>query len=242
MAAPLLEVEGITASYGSVPALEEVSFSLQQGELLLLAGPNGAGKSTLMRVLVGLHRPARGEVRLKGRRANRWAPHVRTRRGLAWIPEGRGVIAELSVRENLDLARFGPRWSAERRSEVLERFPVLAGALDRPAGTLSGGEQQMLALGRALASGPDVMLVDEPSLGLAPMVVANMMEVFKALRDEGHSILVVEQRAALVQHIASRVLLIRRGRVSTSSAGLDFTEIDFTEFAHDDGHRGIAKP
>jgi branched-chain amino acid transport system ATP-binding protein len=230
LAAPLLEVEGVSAAYGAVRAIHEVSLRLEPGELLLLAGPNGAGKSTLMRVLVGLHKPQCGRIGFDGDDIAKWTPNRRSRRGLAWIPEGRGVIRELSVEENLDLARFGHDWSPKRRADVLERFPVLGRSLKRPAGTLSGGEQQMLALARALASGPRLLLVDEPSLGLAPKIVDEVMSLLKALRDEGHSILLVEQRAAQVQHVASRILLMREGRISEAPETVEFTEMDFAQF------------
>jgi branched-chain amino acid transport system ATP-binding protein len=230
LAAPLLEVRGISASYGALRAIDDVSLELHAGELLLLAGPNGAGKSTLMRVLVGLHRPDAGSIALERQAITGWSPNRRARAGLAWIPEGRGVIPELTVEENLDLARFGKAWTPRRRAEILERFPVLGRSLGRPAGTLSGGEQQMLALGRALASGPHLLLVDEPSLGLAPLIVHEVMSLLKQLREEGHSILLVEQRAAQVEHVASRILLMRQGRISDAPPHIEFTEMDFAHF------------
>lgn len=230
MAEPLLSIDGICARYGSVQVLFDVSLTLDRGVLLLLAGPNGAGKTTLMRVLVGLHTPSKGEIRLDGEKISGLPPHSRARLGIAWISEGRGVIPELSVEENLDLARFTKGWKAERRDRSFDRFPVLSRSLKRPAGTLSGGEQQMLSLARALETAPRLLLVDEPSLGLAPKVVTEVMDTLRSLREEGQSILLVEQRAAQVQHVASRVLLMRHGTVTAAPDTLEFTEMNFEDF------------
>lgn len=213
MAAPLLEVHDLVAGYGGEPVLRDVSFNLGPGQLLLVIGPNGAGKSTLLRTLIGLHRATSGKVLLNGRRVDSLSAHHRARAGMAWIPETRGIVGQLTVEDNLDLARFGHAWKPEMRPASLERFPLLARALHRPAGTLSGGEQQMLAIARALETGSQLLMIDEPSLGLAPKIVEEVMDEFVKLRAEGRSILLVEQRAAQVQHVADAVLLIRAGRV-----------------------------
>ncbi len=234
MARPLLRVDRVSARYGAVRAIDEVSLELHAGDLLLLAGPNGAGKSTLMKTIVGLHPVDGGEISLGDDRIERWPAHRRARQGLAYIPEGRGVIAELTVAETLDIAQFGRDWTAKRRAEVLERFPVLGRALKRPASTLSGGEQQMLAIARALASGPQLLIVDEPSLGLAPLIVNDVMSLLKDLQEQGQSILLVEQRAAQVQHVATRTLLMREGRISEAPDGASFAEMDFASFASSD--------
>lgn len=233
MAQPLLRVDQVSASYGKVEVVHKASLDLYPGELLLVAGPNGAGKSTLLRVLIGLHQADHGRILLEGNDVTRRRSYRRARSGLAWIPEGRGVIRELSVRENLDLATFVPGWSQERRERSFSRFPVLKGALDRAAGTLSGGEQQMLALARALESSPQVLVIDEPSLGLAPKVVDQVMKTLVDLRDEGQSILLIEQRAAQVQHVADRILLMRQGHIEeTDSTALEqMSLLDFAEHA-----------
>jgi branched-chain amino acid transport system ATP-binding protein len=230
LAEPLLSIDGVCARYGSVQVLFDVSLRLDRGDLLLLAGPNGAGKTTLMRVLVGLHTPSKGEIRLDGEKINSLAPHSRARLGVAWISEGRGIIPELSVEENLDLARFTKGWKADRRDRSFDRFPVLSRSLKRAAGTLSGGEQQMLSLARALETAPRLLLVDEPSRGLAPKIVTEVMDTLRTLREEGQSILLVEQRAAQVQHVATRVLLMRHGTVNAAPETLEFTEMNFADF------------
>lgn len=236
MAHPVLHVEGLRAGYRGLEILHGVDLTVHPGELVLLAGPNGAGKSTLLRTVIGLLKPAGGSVHLDGTDITGLPAHRRARLRCAWIPEGRGVIRELSVEENLDMARFTPGWTAERREGSYERFPVLARTRARAAGTLSGGEQQMLSLARALETGPRLLLVDEPSLGLAPRIVDEVMGVMLALREEGHSILLVEQRAAQVQHVASRIVLMREGHVSDAPDTLDFADLNLAEFAvHTDG-------
>jgi branched-chain amino acid transport system ATP-binding protein len=217
----MLEVRNITAGYGSATVLRDVSLSVEPGELLLLAGPNGAGKTTLLRTIAGVHRQSAGTIHLDGAEIGSLGAHRRARLGIAWIPEGRGVIGELSVRENLDLARFSPRWEPAMRRASLERFPILDVALKRPASSLSGGEQQMLALARALETGARVLLVDEPSLGLAPIIVNRVLSVLVELSNDGYAILLVEQRAAQVSHMADRALLIRNGSVSAVTEALD---------------------
>ena len=244
MAEPLLSVRSVSAAYGSVEVLNDVSLDLQPGELLLIAGANGAGKSTFLRVLAGVHGVSSGSVSLDGNDITAVAPHRRARAGLAWIPEGRGVIPELTVQQNLDLARFGLNYTQDGMSRAIDRFPVLGKALKRPAGTLSGGEQQMLALARALASGPKLLVIDEPSLGLAPAIVDDVMRVLKALQQEGNSILLVEQRAAQVAHVASRILLMRQGNLTEAAEAITFAEMDFADFvaAEPDSNAEQRKP
>lgn len=233
--ATLLEVVDLRAGYGGAVALDGISFELAEGELLLLAGPNGAGKSTLMRVLVGLHKPWTGTIRFQGSDLTGLRAHQRSKRGIAWIAEGRGIIRELTVEENLDIARFGHDWAPERREASLERFPILRKTLKRSAGTLSGGEQQMLAIARALETGAKLLLIDEPSLGLAPKIVTEVLELLGDLAREGNSILLVEQRAAQVQHIATRIFLIRQGRIEHSDERPEFTEMSFARFSGTEG-------
>jgi len=232
LASPLLEAKGLSAGYGAVQVLFDVSLSLAPGDLMLLAGPNGAGKSTLMRTLIGLHAPSAGSLEFEGTNLLRMRPHDRARAGIAWIPEGRGVIGELSVEDNLDTARFSDRWRPANRDLSFDRFPVLATCLPRPASTLSGGEQQMLALARALET-----------LGLAPKIVNRVMDSLMDLQAEGQTILLVEQRAAQVQHVATRIELMNRGRMTPShGGGIEFTEMDFSEFTSGDLQDGEAQP
>jgi branched-chain amino acid transport system ATP-binding protein len=227
---PLLEVSGLSAGYGSALALDDVSFTVDEGELLLMVGPNGAGKSTLMRVLIGLHQQKAGRITFAGEDISSMKAHLRMRLGMALIFEGRGIIRELTVEENLDLARFSHHWDPKLREESFERFPILKRTLKRSAGTLSGGEQQMLAIARALETQAKLLLIDEPSLGLAPKVVSFVLELLGDLAQEGKTILLVEQRAAQVQTLATRAMLMRGGRVEPAPESLEFTEMSFDEY------------
>jgi branched-chain amino acid transport system ATP-binding protein len=211
----LLSVRDIRASYGKVMALQGVTLNVGRGELVCLVGANGAGKTTLMKVIMGLVPAATGTVELEGRPLLGMRTHDIARLGIAYVPEGRGTLRELSVRENLRLGAFSRRWDAETRGDlgrVLERFPILAERIDQAAGTLSGGEQQMLVLGRALMSRPQLMLLDEPSLGLAPLIAARIFEIIVALNGQGVAVLLVEQNARAALKLAKRGYVIELGR------------------------------
>jgi branched-chain amino acid transport system ATP-binding protein len=213
----LLEIDGVTVTYGPVRALDGVSLKVDQGEIVAVLGANGAGKSSLLRTVNGLVRPRSGRIRIGDRDATSMAVEDVVRQGVAHVPEGRGVIAELTVEENLRLGALWRRDRARMREEldaVCELFPPLDGRRKRPAATLSGGERQMLAIGRALMSRPRLMLLDEPSLGLAPKVVAELMAVIRRLRDtEGLTVLLVEQNARSALSIADRAVVLHVGRV-----------------------------
>jgi branched-chain amino acid transport system ATP-binding protein len=212
----LLSVCDVSVAYGKVAALHGVSLSVESGELVSLVGANGAGKSTLMKVIMGLVSAASGEVQLEGQSLLGRPTHDIARLGIGYVPEGRGTLRELSVRENLRLGAFSRRWDDEARGDldrVLERFPVLAERIDQIAGTLSGGEQQMLVIGRALMSRPRLMLLDEPSLGLAPMIAAHIFEIVSALNEQGVAVLLVEQNARAALKLAKRGYVLERGRV-----------------------------
>ena len=211
----LLSVRDIRASYGKVMALQGVTLNVGRGELVCLVGANGAGKSTLMKVIMGLVPAATGTVELEGRPLLGMRTHDIARLGIAYVPEGRGTLRELSVRENLRLGAFSRRWDAETRGDlgrVLERFPILAERINQAAGTLSGGEQQMLVIGRALMSRPQLMLLDEPSLGLAPLIAARIFEIIVALNGQGVAVLLVEQNARAALKLAKRGYVIELGR------------------------------
>jgi branched-chain amino acid transport system ATP-binding protein len=211
----LLSVRDIRASYGKVMALQGVTLNVGRGELVCLVGANGAGKTTLMKVIMGLVPAATGSVKLEGRPLLGMRTHDIARLGIAYVPEGRGTLRELSVRENLRLGAFSRRWDAETRGDlgrVLERFPILAERIDKAAGTLSGGEQQMLVIGRALMSRPQLMLLDEPSLGLAPLIAARIFEIIVALNGQGVAVLLVEQNARAALKLAKRGYVIELGR------------------------------
>jgi branched-chain amino acid transport system ATP-binding protein len=211
----LLSVRDIRASYGKVMALQGVTLNVGRGELVCLVGANGAGKTTLMKVIMGLVPAATGTVELEGRPLLGMRTHDIARLGIAYVPEGRGTLRELSVRENLRLGAFSRRWDAETRGDlgrVIERFPILAERINQAAGTLSGGEQQMLVIGRALMSRPQLMLLDEPSLGLAPLIAARIFEIIVALNGQGVAVLLVEQNARAALKLAKRGYVIELGR------------------------------
>lgn len=212
----LLSLEGLSARYGNVEALHATNLTVHHGELVAVLGPNGAGKSTLLRAIMGLT-PGTGRVRLDGEELRRDDARAVASRGVILVPEGRGIFGPMSVRENLDLGAF---MLGRRRAEIAERldrvfglFPRLRERQRQIAGSLSGGEQQMLAIGRALMAGPRLLLLDEPSLGLAPRLAAEILSALGGLNQAGMGILLVEQRAPLVLELAKRIYLMALGSV-----------------------------
>src|SRR3989449_4277087 len=201
----MLEVERIRVSCGGAPAISEVSIRVGPGELACVVGPNGAGKTTLINAIAGLHSIEAGALRLDGRDLSRLPRHAFCGEGIAIVPEGRRLFAGMSVHENLELGSYR-RAARARRPETLERvcgaFPILRERLPPPAGTLSGGQQQMLAIGRALMAQPRLLLLDEPSLGLAPAVVVAVLDVIKQIKAGGGGVVVVEQKPGLALQIA----------------------------------------
>jgi len=219
----LLSVRSLSVAYGKVVALDAVSLEIGDGEIVALVGANGAGKTTLMKTMMGLTRPQRGEIEFAGERLLASRPHELSRRGIAYVPEGRGTLRQLTVRENLVLGAFARRWDASCRADfdrVLEQFPVLAERLHQAAGTLSGGEQQMLVIGRALMSRPRLMLLDEPSLGLAPLIAQRIFTIVKNLTRQGVTVLLVEQNAHAALRLADRAYVIERGKIVLEGADL----------------------
>ncbi|MDR5708826.1 MAG: ABC transporter ATP-binding protein [Armatimonadota bacterium] len=212
----LLEVRNLESGYrrGFV-VLRGVSLRVREGEIVALLGPNGAGKTTLLRTLMGLipDQPEKGEVLFRGQRLQGKEPHEITRMGMVLVPEGRGIFPELTVAENLTLVSFGRRVRAGEMEAVLDRFPVLRERWRQLAGTLSGGEQQMLALARALLLRPTLLLLDEPSLGLAPQVVAETFAALQVLNREGMTALLVEQNARMALRIAHYGYVLEAGRL-----------------------------
>jgi len=211
----VLEVAGLTAGYGAAPVLEDIALSLRDGEMAAVLGANGAGKSTLMRTVTGLHRAERGSVRLAGLDITAFTANRAARAGLMLVPEGRQVFPELNVVDNIRLGAYTRR-DFDDRAEVeamLDRFPQLRARATRRAGLLSGGEQQMLAIARGLVGRPKVLLLDEPSLGLAPALINELFDVLVELRDEGISILLVDQMAGLALSVADRGYILESGRV-----------------------------
>ena len=214
----LLEVEGLTAAYGQIRALHGVDLTVGEGQVVALLGPNGAGKTTTLRSICGMVR-ASGRITFRGRDLTGLATEKVTRLGIAHVPEGRGTFPGLTVTENLKLGAYGRRDPEVRRDidRWLEIFPRLADRRDQPAGSLSGGEQQMLAVARALLSRPTLLLLDEPSLGLAPLVVREVFEVLDRIRaEQGTGMLLVEQNAALALELADAAYVLAAGRTVLS--------------------------
>jgi branched-chain amino acid transport system ATP-binding protein len=216
MAEPLLAVEGLDVSYGPVAAVRGLALSVNRGEIVGLIGPNGAGKTTTLHALMGLQAAQAGEVRLDGRPLRGLRPEAIARLGLALVPEGRRIYADFTVAENLRLGLIGrsDRPGAEEDlAWIDELFPVVREFRERPAGALSGGQQQQLAIARALAAGPKVLLLDEPSLGLAPRVVAQIGEALRTVNERGCALLLVEQSTALALRVSDHAYLLETGRV-----------------------------
>ena len=213
----LLEVEGLDAQYGRIKALQGVSLSVDEGEIVTLIGANGAGKTTTLRAISGLLKASRGSVRFAGEELTRLSPDKIVRLGLGHSPEGRRVFARMSVRDNLELGAYTRRGRAEIAAdmeEVFETVPRLRERSEQRAGTLSGGEQQMLAMGRALMSRPKLLMLDEPSLGLSPLLVETIFAVIKQINARGTTILLIEQNARQALGIAARGYVLELGRVA----------------------------
>ncbi len=232
-------MSGLSARYGAVAALRDVSLEVRAGELVALIGANGAGKSTLLRAIAGLLVPAAGRVALDGRDVTGQTPEAMIRAGVALVPERRRVFADLTVLDNLELGGYALPRGRDFRSrldagleEAYRLFPVLRRRRGQLAGTLSGGEQQMLAIGRALMSRPRLLLCDEPSLGLAPLVVQEIMRLLSTLREAGATILLVEQNARMALRSADRAYVLEVGRVVLSGAGADLLEDDQLKAAY----------
>jgi branched-chain amino acid transport system ATP-binding protein len=229
--APLLELKDVSARYGPVAALHSVSLTVNEGEIVALLGANGAGKTTTLRAVSGTVRRG-GDVVFSGKRLGRSGPEVTARAGIAHVPEGRGIFAELTVWENLRMGAYMRRGRPDF-TMVLEYFPWLESRRNQQAGTLSGGEQQMLALARAFLQRPRLLMLDEPSLGLAPLVTR---EVFRVVRDlnqkEGLAVLVVEQNAAIALSAAGRAYVLETGSVAISGTADELKSDDAVRSAY----------
>ena len=224
----MLSVRDLHVSYGAIKAVRGISFDIKQGEFVTLIGANGAGKSTTLNTVAGLIRPDSGSIEFKGQSVVGVKSHKIVERGMALCPEGCRVFSQMSVSENLDMGGY-TRSDAENREtlqRVYERFPRLKERMGQMAGTLSGGEQQMLAMGRALMSKPDLLMLDEPSMGLAPILVQEIFDIIKELNAAGTTILLVEQNANMALSIADRAYVLEIGTIKKTGTGADLLQDD----------------
>jgi len=235
MTTPLLEVDGVHTYYGNIHALQGISLHVDEGEIVTLVGGNGAGKSTTLNTISGLVRPRGGSVRLAGEDLSGYAAHEITAKGIVQVPEGRRMFARLTVLENLKMGAFivrDPAVVRERIDHVFTVFPRLRERLNQTAGTLSGGEQQMLAIGRALMTRPKVMLLDEPSLGLAPILVEQIFATISEINAQGVTILLVEQNAHQALAIAARGYVLQTGHVVLAGSSEELRQNEMVRKAY----------
>jgi branched-chain amino acid transport system ATP-binding protein len=219
----LLDVSHLRVAYGTIEAVKGLSFEVRRGEIVCLVGANGAGKTTTLRALSGLLRPKAGAIHYEGRRLDGVPAHDIVRLGLAHVPEGRRVFPRMTVAENLDMGAFTRRDREQRadRDRIYDTFPILRERSRQAAGTLSGGEQQMLAMGRALMARPRLLLLDEPSMGLAPIVVQRIFTIIGEINRAGTTVLLVEQNAAAALKLADRAYVLETGRIALAGTGQD---------------------
>ncbi|MCK6255633.1 ABC transporter ATP-binding protein [Fictibacillus sp. KIGAM418] len=235
----MLKVEDINVYYGNIQALEGISLEINQGEIVTLIGANGAGKSTLLKTVSGLLKPKQGKILYEGKSINGKAAQMIVKQGISHVPEGRRVFANMTVEENLQLGAFlrkdkdGIKQDLEK---VYELFPRLLERLKQQAGTLSGGEQQMLAMGRALMARPRLLLLDEPSMGLAPLLVKTIFRIIEEINKAGTTILLVEQNANLALSIANRAYVVETGRIVLSGNAAELTSSEQVKMAYLGGH------
>lgn len=224
----MLVVNDINVYYGPIHAIKGVSFRVDKGEIVSLIGANGAGKSTVLKTISGLLRTKTGEIAFEGQKINATAPHAVVRMGIAHIPEGRRVFQRMTVEENLEMGAFTqPNASiADSLAHVYDQFPRLKERRRQVAGTLSGGEQQMLAMGRGLMLKPALMMLDEPSMGLSPILVQQVFDIIKTLNENGTTILLVEQNAQMALSIADRAYVLETGKVSLTGTGEELANSD----------------
>jgi len=231
----MLAVEGIHTYYGHIHALRDVSISVDEGEIVTMIGANGAGKSTMLKTISGLLRPRRGSIRLKDEDITGMKPHKVVKKGVVQVPEGRRIFGSLTVAENLDMGAFTSTSSKSTRKNidrVYRLFPRLKERSKQVAGTLSGGEQQMLAMGRALMTEPQMLLLDEPSMGLAPVLVDSIFETIRRLHAAGTTILLVEQNARIALQVASRGYVLQSGEVVLSDSAENLAKNEMVRKAY----------
>lgn len=218
----MLTVKDLTVHYGVIEAIREINFSVQQGEIVSLIGANGAGKTTILKTISGLIRPTKGQVTFLDEEIQKKAPQKIVASGLIQVPEGRHVFAGLTVAENLEMGAFLRKDKTEKAAtlaKIYQRFPILKERKNQDAATLSGGEQQMLAMGRALMSQPKLLLLDEPSMGLAPIFIKEIFRMIEEIQAQGTTVLLIEQNAKMALSIANRGYVLESGRVVLSGTG-----------------------
>ena len=230
----LLEVNDINVYYGAIHAIKGISFEVNEGEIVTLIGANGAGKSTTLNTVSGLLRSKTGSIHFLGEDIGKVPAHKLVERGLSQVPEGRRVFLQMTVQENLEMGAFTEKASsiAGNLEKVYEQFPRLKERYKQGAGTLSGGEQQMLAMGRALMSSPKLLMMDEPSMGLAPILVEQIFEIIKRLHEAGTTILLVEQNAQMALSIADRAYVLETGKISLSGPASELLHNDSVRKAY----------
>lgn len=232
----MLQVENLNVYYGGIHAIKDISIKVNQGEIVSLIGANGAGKTTTLQTISGLIKPKSGQIQFLDHNLLRTEPHKIVGLGLAQVPEGRRIFAGLSVKENLQMGAFSLRSSRDElriaRKEVYDRFPRLRERKSQLGGTLSGGEQQMLAIGRALMSRPKMLLLDEPSMGLAPILVKEIFEIIKEVNKSGVTILLVEQNAKMALSISHRAYVLETGHISMEGPAHQLMENDLVKKAY----------
>ena len=230
----MLLVNDLNVYYGPIHAVKGVSFEVNEGEIVTLIGANGAGKSTILKTISGLMHPKTGSVEFMGQRINTTPPHRIVTRGIAHVPEGRRIFTKLTVEENLEMGAFTAERGGvdESLAQVYKQFPRLDERRRQIAGTLSGGEQQMLAIGRALMSKPKLMMLDEPSMGLAPILVEQVFDIIRELHAAGTTILLVEQNAQMALAVADRAYVLETGSITLSGSGKELAESESVQKAY----------
>jgi len=217
----MFELDHVSVSYGAAPALWDVSLHIRPAELVCVVGPNGAGKTTMINAMAGLQSIRTGAMRFNGEDITRLPSHQFCERGIAIVPEGRRLFTQMTVFDNLELGSFIPKAKARRQESldwVLSLFPALKVKLDSPAGSLSGGQQQMVAIGRALMARPELLLLDEPSLGLSPLIVQDMFRAIRDINQQGTSVLLVEQNVTMAMKLATRAYVVEEGKIVMQGA------------------------
>ena len=232
----LLEVKDLKVSYGKIEAIKGISLKVNKGEIVTLVGANGAGKTTLLKTISGILKPSSGVINFEGKDIQSIAPHNRVIEGLCQAPEGRGIFPGMTVLENLEMGKYSrPDWKNELKEDldrIYTLFPRLKERQGQAGGTLSGGEQQMLSIGRALMSRPRLLLLDEPSMGLAPMFIQQIFNIIREIQTQGVSILLVEQNAAQALSCANRAYILETGNIVKEGAGKDLLNDDAIKKAY----------